>query len=121
MTATRWLFLLRRGLASPSAGLAGIEMLLTAAAFDQPVSVLFLDDAVNLLLPAAADAPTELLNLAGMLRSMSMYGLQGVYVERESLAERGVADHALILETEIVERQRIATLLNRFDHILTVA
>lgn len=116
----RFLFVLRR---APRFGVLPKETLdqaLTFAAFDQTVAILFLDEGVYQLLagqqasPGAA-APSD------MLGALPLYDVKPVWVEEESLRERGLAEQALAIPVQMVARNAVAELLGRHDVVVTDA
>jgi tRNA 2-thiouridine synthesizing protein C len=81
------------------------DLAMTAAAFDQEVCLLLLDDGVYWL---AAGLP-ELL-----LESVEHFG-----VERQSLAPRGLADQALPPSFRLYEQDAVADLIAQADIVVT--
>jgi sulfur relay (sulfurtransferase) DsrF/TusC family protein len=77
------------------------------------VSVLLLDDAVGILAASASAAPND------ALRHWQTLGELGVrrFVERESLAERGLAPPTPTLAVEVVERGDVAQLLAKAESV----
>ena len=88
---SEWLFILKVGPESRQAAIEVLSEVMTFAAFDVPLRLLFLDRGAKLL--SAAHDP----ELSGMLSALSLYGVDELFVEIESCeAERGDSPcHAL--------------------------
>lgn len=67
----------------------GLDMALAFAAFEQDVSLVFVDDGVYQLLPQQSDAIGQK-NLAKRLQAAELYDINKLYVCRHSLATRNI-------------------------------
>lgn len=67
-----------------------LEVVLIGAAFDQDVSVAFLDDGVYQLLKNQDTSEIETKNFSPTYSALGDYDVTKLYVERESLEERGL-------------------------------
>lgn len=105
--ARKWVFLHRLPPDASRRAAELIEILLIAAAFDQELHVVFLDDGVYQL---AQGLPVEVAEELAELE---------VWVERESLAARGLSAKALAVPARPVRRARIARLLAGQDAVFT--
>lgn len=113
MTAVKQcLFLLREFAGDPRALQEGMDMILTMAAFDQAVSVLYLDEGVRHLVDPASD-PTA------RLAAFELYDIKHVWVERESLACHSINDAQLPSGVTVLSREAVARLWARHDIILS--
>lgn len=113
----RFLFIIRT---PPQGGLRvreTLDMVLTTAAFDQAVSVLYMDDGIYQL-RQGQQAENGQSVIGEMLEAFSLYGVENVWVERESLLSRRMTLSDLVIKTEIVDRARLSALLQRFDLVL---
>ncbi|BBL75766.1 sulfurtransferase complex subunit TusC [Methylomagnum ishizawai] len=116
--AKKLLFVLRH---PPHAGFRlreSLDMILTAAAFDQTVALLFLGDGVYPLKrgqhPEAAGLPP----VAQMFEALELYDVDEVWVERESLAERGLEPADLIIPVRLLDRAAVAGLTAAQDIVV---
>lgn len=111
MMMKRFLFVLRK----PSYdGLYVQEMLdiiLTTAAFEQEVSVLFLDDAI-FHLKTNQNAQKNTATLFEILPTMDV---NAIFVETESLLERGLNAEMLTQSVQFKSRATIADFMAQFD------
>jgi tRNA 2-thiouridine synthesizing protein C len=67
-----------------------LEVVLIGAAFDQDVSLAFLDDGVYQLLKGQDTSGVEMKNFSPTYRALGDYDVTKLYVERESMEERGL-------------------------------
>lgn len=96
-----------------------LDMLLTTAAFDQQVRVLFLDDGVFQLLSGQQAAKWGRKPIDSLLGALGLYDVEEIFVERESLQERGLSQYPLILSARIVARADVAALLSEQDVLVS--
>ena len=67
-----------------------LEVVLIGAAFDQDVSLAFMDDGVYQLLKGQDTADIETKNFSPTYSALGDYDVTKLYVEKESLEERGL-------------------------------
>ena len=67
-----------------------LEVVLIGAAFDQDVSLAFLDDGVYQLLKGQDTKGVEMKNFSPTYQALGDYDVTKLYVEKESLEERGL-------------------------------
>lgn len=96
-----------------------LDQMLTTAAFDQTVSVLFVDDGV-LQLKRGQNSATELMgkNTAAIFNVLSIYDINQLLVENESLTDRGLRADDLILPVQIIPRNRVNAFMRQYDAII---
>ena len=70
--------------------LESLEVVLIGAAFDQDVSLAFLDDGVFQLTKSQDTADIGVKNFSPTFRALGDYEVTKLYVEKESLEERGL-------------------------------
>ncbi|WP_295583971.1 sulfurtransferase complex subunit TusC [uncultured Lamprocystis sp.] len=73
-----------------------LEVILIGAAFDQEVSVLFLDDGVYQLTKGQDTSGIGMKNFSPTFRTLGDYEVKNVYVDRDSLAARGLTQDDLV-------------------------
>ena len=95
-----------------------LDVVLITAAFDQKVSVLLLDDAVFHLKKNQQGQLLANKDLSAVYRSLELYDVETLYVEQESLAERGLSVDDLLLPTQLINRTEIASVCSAFDFVL---
>ena len=93
-------------------------MLLTAAAFDQPVSVLFVDDGVFQLKSGQNPEVLGLKDTSAIFRALAVYDVNDLYIEQESLQARGLDPADLILPVQVIARNEVNALMQRHQVII---
>jgi len=95
-----------------------LDQMLTTAAFDQVVSVLFLDDGVLQLRRGQNPAEAVFKDTAAIFKVLELYDINRLFVERESLAARGLSDEDLLLPVQLVSRSEVGELLKTSDVVV---
>lgn len=112
--------------------LESLEVVLIGAAFDQDVSLAFIDDGVFQLSKGQDTKPLGVKNFSPTFRALGDYGVTKLYVEKESLQERGLSTDDLqqvVYEDEndgfkekpsiqVVTRNEMAELMSKQDVLL---
>jgi tRNA 2-thiouridine synthesizing protein C len=96
-----------------------LEMVLISAAFDQDVHVAFLDDGVYEIKKGQNTAAVGMKNFSPTYRALEGYDIEKLYVEKESLEERGLTEADLVVPVEVVSRADMAKLMSEMDIILS--
>lgn len=73
-----------------------LEVVLIGAAFDQDVSLAFLDDGVFQIVKGQDTTQIGMKNFSPTFRALGDYEVSKLYVEKESLEERGLASDDLL-------------------------
>lgn len=73
-----------------------LEVVLIAAAFDQEVSLMFIDDGVYQLVKGSKPADIGMKNFTPTYRTLGDYGVRHMYVDQASLEARGLTQDDLI-------------------------
>lgn len=97
-----------------------LDMVLTAAAFDQPVSLLLVDDGVYSLKTGQQPEALNCRDIKPLFESLELYDIEHIYVEAESLAERNLTADALSLPVELLNRAQVGALLKQQNRIVNV-
>ncbi len=99
--------------------LEALEVVLIAAAFEQDVSLVFLDDGVYQLVKGQNTKAVEIKNFSPTFRALEDYDINKLYVEKESMQARGLtADDMVVPVTELTAAE-IARLMEEQDVILS--
>lgn len=114
----RYLFVLRQPSHISSRVQETLDQLLTTAAFDQSVTMLFLDDGVFQLKSGQDSKLMTMKNTAAMLLSLELYGIEQVYVETESLTARGLAQDDLMMPVQPLSRSAVNRLIQQHDMVI---
>lgn len=112
------LFILRKPPYSGAYAHEALDLIMTAAAFDQDVSLLLLDDAVFQLKCQQKPESAGLKDTAAMFDALGVYGINNIYVEIESLQGRGLVASDLSQAVKQISRQEMGEFIRQFDVIL---
>ena len=95
-----------------------LDVVLITAAFDQKVSLLLLDDAVFHLKKNQQSETIGGKDIGAIYRSLELYDIEDIYVEKDSLVQRGLSQNDLLISTKLLTKQEIATTFKTFDFVL---
>ena len=98
--------------------LEGLEVVLIGAAFEQDVSMAFIDDGVYQLKKGQDTSGSDMKNFSPTYRALEMYDVEKLYVEKESLEARGLTEEDLLVPVEIVGTAELTELMEQQDVIL---
>ncbi len=99
--------------------LESLEVVLVAAAFEQDVSLIFLDDGVYQIKKGQDTNGIGVKNFSPAFRALEGYDVEKLYVEKESLVSRGLTEEDLIVPVKLVDRKEVGELMEDQDVILT--
>lgn len=99
--------------------LESLEVVLIAAAFDQDVSLAFVDDGVYQLKKGQDTTGIGMKNFSPTYRALEGYDVEKLYVDKDSLAIRGLKKEDLIVEAELVTHDQLKLLMDEQDVILS--
>ncbi|MCK5609086.1 sulfurtransferase complex subunit TusC [Candidatus Pacearchaeota archaeon] len=94
-----------------------LEAILTGAAFEQRISILFLDDGVFPLLKEQNSGDIGLKDFSPTYNALSLYGVENIYVDEESLIERGIASDELSIKVELKTTKEVCLIMEQQDVI----
>lgn len=110
-----------------------LEVVLIGAAFDQEVSLVFLDDGVYQLVKGQNTAGIGMKNFSPTYRTLGDYEVKNIYVDRDSLEARGLSEDDLVQVAwedwesgeerenivEVVDGARVTELMDESDCIFS--
>jgi tRNA 2-thiouridine synthesizing protein C len=99
--------------------LEGLEVVLITAAFDQDVSMVFIDDGVFQIKKDQETSAINMKNFSPTYRALEGYEVEKVYAEKESLVARGMDQDDLVIPVEILTASEIAELMDAQDVIVS--
>jgi tRNA 2-thiouridine synthesizing protein C len=129
----KFLYLNRKAPYGTVYALESLEVVLIGAAFDQDVSLAFVDDGVYQLLANQDTKGVEMKNFSPTYNALGDYDITKLYVEKESLEERGLSlddlmdityededdDWAEKPSIRLVTRAELADLMDTQDVVLS--
>lgn len=95
-----------------------LEVVLIAAAFDQDVSVVFLDDGVYQIKKDQDTTGIGTKNFTRAFRALDDYDVEKLYVEKESLEARGLTAEDLLVPVEVVSTEQLCEIMAEQDVVL---
>ncbi|HUW36266.1 MAG TPA: sulfurtransferase complex subunit TusC [Rhodocyclaceae bacterium] len=99
--------------------LESLEVVLISAAFDQDVSLAFLDDGVYQLKKGQQTKGIETKNFSPTYRALEGYDIEKLYVEREALEARGLSEEDLLVDVTVLSRSEMGALMDEQDVVLS--
>ena len=99
--------------------LESLEVVLITAAFDQDVSLAFLDDVVYQLKKGQQTKGIETKNFSPAYRALEGYDIEKLYVEKESMEARGLTEADLLVDVTVLNSKDMGELMNQQDVVLS--
>ena len=99
--------------------LESLEVVLITAAFDQDVSLAFIDDGVYQVVKGQHTKGIDVKNFSPTYRALEGYDIEKLYVEKESMETRGLKESDFIVPVKVMSAQEIADLMLTQDVILS--
>lgn len=99
--------------------LENLEVVLIAAAFDQDVSMVFLDDGVCQLKKEQDTTGIGMKNFSKTYGALDDYDVEKIYVEKESLEARGLTTDDLVIPVEVVATEKLREIMAQQDVVIT--
>ena len=118
-TIKKFMFVNRKAPYGTIYALESLEVVLISAAFDQDVSLAFLDDGVYQLKKGQATKAIDMKNFPPTYRALEGYDIEKLYVEKESLDERGLTEEDLIVDVQVMSRSEMADMMDEQDVVLS--
>jgi tRNA 2-thiouridine synthesizing protein C len=118
-TSKKFMFVNRTAPHGTVYALESLEVVLITAAFDQDVSLVFIDDGVWQLKKGQQTKGIETKNFSPTYRALEGYDVEKLYVERESLAARGLTENDLLVEVNVLSAGELGTLMGEQDVVLS--
>lgn len=99
--------------------LESLEVVLIGAAFDQDVSLAFIDDGVYQLTKGQSTDGIGMKNFSPTYRALEMYDVEKLYVDKDSLEARGLTENDLIVPVEVMDSAELRDLMDSQDVVLS--
>jgi len=99
--------------------LEGLEVVLISAAFDQDVSLAFVDDGVFQLVKGQKTDGIEMKNFSPTYRALEGYDIEKLYVERESLEARGLSEEDLLVDVQVMSAAEMGDMMAQQDVVIS--
>ncbi len=99
--------------------LEGLEVVLVSAAFDQDVSMVFVDDGVYELIKGMNTKGIEVKDFSKTYRALDGYDIEKLYVEQSSMDARGLTEADLIVDVTVLDSAEMASLMAEQDVVIS--
>ena len=99
--------------------LESLEVVLIAAAFEQDVSLAFIDDGVYEIVKGQDTKGTEMKNFSPTYRALEGYDVEKLYVEKESMEARGLTEKDFLVPVQVLTVGEMADLMESQDVVLS--
>jgi len=118
-TVKKFMFVNRRAPYGTVYALEALEVVLISAAFDQDVSMVFLDDGVYVLVKGQQTKAIDVKNFSPAYRALEGYNIEKLYVDADSLAARGLTEDNLLVPVEVLSAVQMAELMVQQDVVIS--
>ena len=115
----RFLYVNRKAPYGTIYALETLETVLISAAFEQDVSVVFMDDGVFQLKKDQNTAAIGMKNFSPTFRALEGYDVEKLYVEKESMEARGLTTDDLVVDVEVMSSLELQDLMDAQDVVLS--
>ena len=96
-----------------------LDLVLVAAAFNQEVSLVFLDDGVYQLISEQNTQSIGSKNFWKTFKSLAHHEVDNLYVEAESLQKRGLSVEDLIVSVDVMDSTELGQLFEQQDLLIS--
>ena len=115
----KFLYVNRRAPYGTIYALESLEVVLIAAAFEQDVSLVFIDDGVYQLKKGQDTGGIGMKNFSPTFRALEGYDVEKLYVEKESLWTRGLTEDDLVVPVQVLSREELREFMDQQEVILS--
>ena len=115
----RFMYVNRRAPYGTIYALECLEVVLVAAAFDQDVSVVFVDDGVCQLKKNQDTAEIGMKNFSKTYGALDDYDVEKIYVEKESLDARGLTEDDLVIPVQVLAADQLREVMAQQDVVIS--
>ncbi len=118
-TIKKFMFVNRKAPYGTIYALEGLEVVLISAAFDQDVSLAFVDDGVFQLVKGQKTDGIEMKNFSPTYRALEGYDIEKLYVDRESLEARGLSEDDLLVDVQVMSAAEMGDMMAQQDVVIS--
>lgn len=115
----KFMFVNRRAPYGTIYALEGLELVLITGAFDQDVSVAFIDDGVFEIVKGQDTKAINMKNFSPTYRALDGYDIEQLYVEKESIEARGLTADDFVVPVEILSAEELSALMADQDVVVS--
>lgn len=118
----KFLYLNRKAPYGTIYALESLEVVLIGAAFEQDVSLAFIDDGVYQLKKnqqTSVSSGIGVKDFSKTYRALEGYDVEKLYVDKKSMEERGLTKDDLLVDVEILDEAQMAELMEQQEVVLS--
>ena len=115
----RFMYVNRRAPYGTIYALENLETVLIAAAFDQDVSMVFIDDGIYQIKKGQDTQGIAMKNFSPTFRALEGYDVEKLYVERESMEARGLTADDFVVPVEVLSSAELSVLMDEQDVVIS--
>ena len=115
----KFLYLNRKAPYGTIYALESLEVVLIAAAFDQDVSLAFIDDGVYQIVKGQHTKGIDVKNFSPTFRALEGYDIEKLYVEKESMEARSLKESDFLVPVKVVSTAEMADIMQSQDVVLS--
>ena len=115
----KFMFINRKAPYGTIYALESLEVVLITATFDQDVSLVFMDDGVYELVKGQQTTDLGIKNFSPSYRALEGYDVEKLYVDQDSLKQRGLTENDLLVPVEVLNAEQMAELMAQQDVVLS--
>ena len=97
----------------------GLDYVLTSAAYDQDISLLFSGDGLFQLMKQQQPQQINLKSQIGAMEILPLYDIEKLFAVEEDLIERNINTEELGMEVTIIKRSEVSQLIYSQDKVLS--
>ena len=97
----------------------GLDYVLTSAAYDQDISLLFMGDGLFQLIKQQDSQAISLKSHIGAMEILPLYDIENFLAVEEDLTERGLDIGQLGLNVKLIKRTDVSQIINSHDKVLS--
>ena len=111
------LIIIRQAPFSSTLPAAALDILLTAAAFEQELTLLFMGEGVLHLLSEQNATASGMRNISKALTSLELYDVEQIFIEEGALNSRQLENEKLVLQLDTLSLSQIAESIEKADQV----
>ncbi|MBT3360634.1 MAG: sulfurtransferase complex subunit TusC [Rhodospirillales bacterium] len=117
--AKKFMFVNRRAPYGTLYALESLELVLITGAFEQDVSVAFIDDGVFDIVKGHDTKAINMKNFSPTYRALEGYDIEKMYVEKESIEARGLTVDDFVVRVEVLSAEELSALMADQDVVIS--
>jgi tRNA 2-thiouridine synthesizing protein C len=100
-------------------GRESLDLTLALSAFNESLSLFFIDDAVYQLVENHDTEASLQKHYQPLFKMLDLYDVENIYVCEQSLQQRSIKKELLLIETTIISTEQLKTMLAQQDQLLS--